>query len=148
MATVTVSQVPKASIDGNAVRRWISGRLNDTRNRFILQMARGPGGGKVHRKGKTVHVASKAGEYPLTDSGRLWGSVGGQDYGQAWFRGTVEAEEEGPFTGSIYSNLQYASFLEEGTAHMAARRMLGDALAEMLDSRPEADELAKAAVVR
>jgi len=139
MATINISvdleDLPIPTISDDAISTWIEARLNDARNLFIQRVSRGGGGGRTYRRGRgRVHRASAPGEYPATDTGRLVNSVA--------------FEMHGPRSGSIFSDLEYAKYLAEGTGggeRMAARRMLADALREVLESRPNTDPLARAA---
>ena len=136
MASVNISfdldDLPEPAISDDAISSWIEARLNDARNLFIMRVSRGGGSGQVYRRGtRRQHRASAPGEYPATDSGRLVGSIA--------------YEMHGPRSGSIFSDVNYARYLTEGTAHMAQRRMLADALTEVLENRPSTDPLAGAA---
>lgn len=136
MVAVNISfdmdELPVPAVSDDAITAWIEARLNDARNLFIQRVSRGGGGGRTYRRGRgRYHRASAPGEYPATDTGRLVGSVNYQMYG--------------PREGALFSDLEYARYLREGTANMAARRMLGDALTEVIESRPATDILARAA---
>lgn len=134
--TVDFDNMPEPYIDDDAISAWIDARLNDTRNRFIQSVSRtvGTRSGATYRRGRRrIHVASAPGQYPATDSGRLVSSI--------YF--SVSGRE-----GTIYSSVEYARFLAEGTKDMAARLMLDDALREVLESRPASDRLASGASVR
>jgi len=129
--TVDLEDFPLPAVDDDQITGWIEARLNDARNLFIQRVSRGGGGGRTYRRGRgRQHRASAPGEYPATDQGRLVNSISYQMHG--------------PRSGSIGSEVQYAKFLTEGTAHMEARRMLADALQEVLDNRPSTDPLARA----
>lgn len=156
--TIDASALPKgAKYDDDTINEWIEARLGDTRNLFLRQMSRSStrtGGreykrtaGKVTRKTKW-HIASGPGEYPKTDGGALAGSI---NY-QVW------SDRE----GGIYTNIEYAKYLTEGTKmgglarttgawrpvggwRMEPRLMLDNALEEVLNSRPARDKLAAAA---
>jgi len=133
--TVDLDRLPTLEISDDVVTNWIEARLNDARNTFIQNVSRGGGGGRTYRRGRRgMHRASAPGEYPVTDSGRLVNSV----------NFVVHSAQE----GVLYADVEYAKFLTEGTARMAARRMLADALTEVLESRPREDALARAARLR
>jgi hypothetical protein len=123
---VDTSHLPTVEIDDDVIAQWIGSRLNDTRNTFIQHMS-GGGGGRSYGR----HTASAPGAYPATDSGRLAGSVDWQ---------MTDTRQ-----GTLDSDVEYAGYLTTGTTHMAPRKMLADALQEVLAARPETDEL-KAAV--
>lgn len=133
MASVTVSidvgDMPQPTIDDDAISSWIEARLNDARNLFVQRVSRGGGGGRVY--GRREHRASAPGEYPATDSGRLVNSV--------------HYEMRGPREGALFSDVEYAAYLTEGTFKMAPRLMLADALEEVLNNRPRTDVLARVA---
>jgi len=129
--TIDIDEMHVPKIDEAAVGRWIESRLNDARNRFIQRVSRGGGAGRIYRHGKrSQHHASAPGEYPATDSGRLVNSV--------------HYEMRGPYSGALVSDVGYAGFLTEGTVRMAPRKMLADALHEVLESNPRKDLLARA----
>jgi hypothetical protein len=127
--------LPEPTIDDDAISTRIEARLNDARNLFIQRVSRGGGSGRVYRRGtRRQHRASAPSEYPATDTGRLVNSIAYQMHG--------------PREGSLFSDLEYARHLTEGAANMAARRMLKDALTEVLDNRPDPDPLAGAAKLK
>src|SRR5262249_29267012 len=130
--SVQLDDLPTPAISDDEISTWIEARLNDARNLFIQRVSRGGGGGQVYRRGtRRQHRASAPGEYPATDSGQLAHSVA--------------YEMHGPRDGSLFSDVSHARYLPEGTADMAARRMLADALTEVLENRPRGDVLASAA---
>lgn len=126
MADVTVTIATTAAIalnphiDDAVIAAYIESRLNDARNTFITSMGSGPS-------------YSAPGQYPHQQSGRLAGSV--------------DTQMSGEREGQLFSDLDYAAYLTDGTTHMAPRRMLGDAMDEVMAARPETDELAKAVVI-
>lgn len=134
--TIEFDALPEPEIDDEAITAWIESRLNDARNLFIRNVSRGHGGGRTYRRsrGRIVHKASAPDEYPATDGGRLVGSIAPQMLG--------------PREGALYSNVEYARYLAEGTQHMAPRRMLADAIAEVIENQPRGDVLASAARIR
>ena len=111
------TSIPEADIDEGLISEWIENRLNDGRTVFLRAMSRGGG-------------PSSPGEYPVTDGGRLVGSV---DY-----------EMSGPLEGRLFSDVEYAAYLTMGTRKMAPRKMLEDALEEALAAAPHSEELANA----
>jgi len=112
---VDIRNPPVCEVDEDIITSWIDARLNDGRNTFITN-ASGPS-------------PSAPGAYPGVISGRLIGSI---DY------------EASGREGSLFSEVDYAGYLTSGTSHMAARKMLPDALDESLTARPEKAELAQA----
>lgn len=135
--SIEFDDLPEPQIDEADIALWVEARLNDARNMFIEQVSRGAGGGKTYRRsrGRIVHQASEAGEYPVTDKGGLVGSIYYQMHGFS--------------EGSLYSNLEYAKFLADpGTRYIAPRKMLDEAIKEVLENRPSADVLARAAKIK
>jgi hypothetical protein len=104
-------------IDDEVIASWIEGRLNDGRNLFITSMGSGPG-------------HSAPGAYPNQQTGALAGSV--------------DSEMAGPREGHLFSDIEYAAYLTTGTSKMAKRKMLWEAFQEVMESRPDTDELAQA----
>jgi hypothetical protein len=113
-----VDRVLSVRVDDAKITAYIGARLNDARNHFIRNMS---GGGP-----------SLPGDFPKTDTGRLAASV---DF-DVGFR-----------EGSLFTDVEYARFLVTGTRHMAERKMLADALEEIMDARPATDELADIFVI-
>src|SRR5262249_41818865 len=100
-------------------------------NLFIQRVSRGGGSGREYRRGsRRRHRASAPGEYPATDTGRLVNSIAYQMHG--------------PREGAIFSDLEYAGYLADGTSRMDPRKMLRDALQEVLDNDPNPGPLAGA----
>jgi hypothetical protein len=124
--TIEFDDMPMPEVDEEAIGRWIEGRLNAARNLFIRNVSRGGGTGRTYRRGRRgVHQASAPGEYPVTDSGRLVNSI---DY-----------EMNGPLRGTLFSTVEYARFLRDGTTgirEMKPRKMLDEALEEALATGP------------
>lgn len=132
--TIEVPELPEPVIDDTAIMAWIEARLNDARNLFIMRVSRGHGSGEIYRRGRrSQHRASSPGEFPVTDTGRLVNSVAYRLYGER--------------EGALYTDVEYAKYLTEGTVHMAARSMLAEALTEVLEDRPREDVLARVATV-
>src|SRR5262245_27888536 len=121
--SMKITNPPHPHVDDTEVQRWIEERLNDARNHFIRSVSRGGGGGIKYGK----HRASAPGEYPATDSGRLVNSV---DY-----------QMDNPRQGRLHSDVKYAAYLTDGTRYMAPRKMLIEAVTEVLDARPKEDQL-------
>lgn len=130
---IEIDEMPRPHLDEDAITSWIEARLNDARNTFIMNMGRGGGSGRIYRRGRSLHRASAPHEFPATDSGRLANSV--------------HAEMRGPRDGVLTTDIVYARYLTDGTIHMEERRMLRDAIIEVLENRPSSDALASAARV-
>jgi hypothetical protein len=118
--TSTVSPPVDPHIDDEVIAAWIEARLNDGRNRFITSMGAGPG-------------HSAPGAYPNQQSGTLAGSI--------------DFQMTGAREGELFSDLNYAAYLTDGTTKMDPRKMLWDAFQEVMNERPETDELAQAVVI-
>lgn len=74
--------------------------------------------GKEYNRGKKTHVASKAGDAPNTDTGRLAGSILTRiEFEVAW----------------VYTNLDYGAYLEFGTTTIDPRPWLAPALNDHQD---------------
>jgi len=126
---VKLDPLPVPGVDDEEIAAWIEERLNDARNYFVRAMGPRSGGGRNY--GRRGHVASSPGQFPRTDEGRLVNSI---DY-----------QMTSPHSGQLFSDIEYAAYLTDGTRYMAPRRMLKDALDEVLAARPQTDQLAKAA---
>ena len=72
-----------------------------------LRIQNGPATGKTYTRRGVSHRASKAGEAPMSDTGRLAASV--------LFR------RIGKFGAAVLSRLDYALWLEKSTMHIAKR---------------------------
>lgn len=81
-------------------------------------ISRGSRGGRFYRRRGVVHQASKAGEYPKSDTGRLVSSI------------SVETDNMAAYVGS---NLQYAAYLENGTRYIQGRSWLYRTYRENID---------------
>jgi hypothetical protein len=125
----TASDMPEVRIDEDIIEAWIEERLNEARDTFVLHLS-GGGGGRTYKGG---HRASAPGQYPATDSGRLANSV---DY---QMRDSRE--------GALFSDIEYATYLTDGTIHMAPRKMLYDAIEEVLGTRASTEALTRAVVI-
>jgi len=134
MVTVIVPDLPAIEVDEEVIAAWIEKRLEDAQNLFLRNLNRGRGGGKVYRRGRRRHFASAPGEYPVTDGGRLSGSVHPE---------LVSNRE-----GILWSDVKYSKWLTEGSKYMEPRKMFAEAIKETLADRPETDELAKAARIK
>lgn len=78
------------------------------RTKVITAIQRGPASGRTYQLSnpKRTHRASAPGQPPMSDTGRLAGSV--------YF-------DTQPLTATVGSRLAYAHYLEFGTRHMAPR---------------------------
>lgn len=81
------------------------------------RIMRGPKTGRIYERGGVVHQASAPGQAPANDRGLLVSSI------QHWIKDAGMRVEIG-------SKLAYASWLEFGTKHMAARPWLFPSLEE------------------
>lgn len=129
---IEIDELPEPSIDDDAISNWIEARLNEGRNLFVNKVNRGHGSGvRYRRRRRSEHQGSAPGDFPAGDTGALAASIG--------------VEMEGPRSGRLFSDIEYARYLTEGTMHMALRKMLHDAMQEVLEQRPQTDQLANAA---
>lgn len=116
-AILTVSRFTpnlNAEVDEEFVEQWGKRTLNKARNILLRQLARGNG-------------PSRAGQYPVTDTGRLAGGT---------------AFEFNGFTGALGSNIAYAGYLQNGTRRMQARKLYNEAVEEAVAAN--IDELGEA----
>jgi phage gpG-like protein len=93
----------------------VRGTAQNVRTHAIKSIQRGPKTGITYEKidPKRTHRASAPGEAPATDTGRLANSL--------------RADIQG-VRATVFTNLEYAPFLEFGTRKMAARPFLFPAL--------------------
>jgi len=134
---VDLDDLPTPTISDDQITSWIEARLNDARNLFVMRVQRGEGSGVYYKRGRGRGKRRSApGEYPVTE-------IGTPDAGR--LANSVATQMHGPREGSLFSDVQYARYLTEGTAHMEPRRMLHDALTEVLENRPATDRLVSAA---
>ena len=116
--SINLPQLPIPTVDEDGVTRWLEARLNDARNTFIEAVT--PQAVDPQRP-----VRSRAGQFPTGQTGQLAASVGPPE---------VSGRE-----GRIYSSAEYAPYLAR-----SGRLMLGDALSQALEDRPQLDVLASA----
>ena len=88
---------------------------------YVQQTLQRPGSGRSYRKGSVIHRASKPGDAPAVDTGRLVQSI--------------SAQQVTPFHWRVGTNLEYALLLEFGTAKIAPRPFMRPA-AQALRSKP------------
>ena len=113
----------RAKIDDHVLQRWLKEVVIEAQNVFQRETRRG-GKGRVYKRGRRTHRASRPGDFPAVDTGRLT-------------TGTRIAVSG--FKGEVGSNVPYASFLMTGTRHMAKRKMYDDALLLALKKKPAPD---------
>ncbi len=79
----------------------------NVRNDILKSMRSSPGGGKWYKRGKILHQASIPGFPPRVDTGNLWNRI---------------FIEKGYDFSKVYTeNVEYATYLEEGTGKMKPR---------------------------
>ena len=109
-----------ALLDRSAIRSFLLDVARTHKDKFEKGVYSPPKTGRLYKRKNGVHQASRAGEYPANETGRLAKS----------FRSRIaKMEAEGG------STVFYGKFLREGTTKMARRRMSDDALIEAI---PEA----------
>lgn len=100
------------AISEDAVVDTINDLAMDTHSNAVQGIQRGPASGRTYTRGNVTHRASAAGEYPMSDTGRLASNV----------EFTV-ASKANP-QAEVGTNIMYGPFLEFGTSKMAARPWL------------------------
>ena len=100
------------AISEDAVVDTINDLAMDTHSNAVQGIQRGPASGRTYTRGNVTHRASAAGEYPMSDTGRLASNV----------EFTV-ASKANP-QAEVGTNIIYGPFLEFGTSKMAARPWL------------------------
>lgn len=102
-----------------AVGKAVLGTAIELRGDIVKRYNQGPATGRVYEKynPRRTHQASAPGQAPMTDTGRLAGSV--------------VFEVEGPLTASVSSAMALAQWLEYGTTRIAPRPAWVPAAEEM-----------------
>ena len=99
-----------------ALRRRAAALVDTTANtvRFeaIAPMS-GPKSGRIYRRGSRTHQASAPGEAPAIDYGVLANSI--------------QVERESDLRQTVFTNTEYAVYLEFGTSRMSPRPFFGPA---------------------
>lgn len=90
----------------DAVGKEVVATAVELRSDVVKSIQRGPASGRTYKKSNPTrtHTASAPGEPPMSDTGRLANSI--------------EFDKVGPLTATVGSNLDYALWLEYGTASM------------------------------
>lgn len=100
------------AISEEAVVDTINDLAMDTHANAIQGIQSGPASGRTYKRGNVTHRASAAGEYPMSDSGRLASNV-------KFTVATLSKPE-----AEVGTNIIYGPFHEFGTSKMAARPWL------------------------
>ena len=100
------------AISKEAVVDTINDLAMDTQAEAIRGIQRGPASGRTYKRGTVTHTASAAGQYPMSDSGRLAANV------DRTVASTSKPQSE------VGTNIIYGPYLEFGTSKMAARPWL------------------------
>ena len=105
----------------------------ELRGEIVKAYQRGPASGVTYEKynPRRTHTASRAGEAPATDTGRLASSV--------------EFKREGPMSATVGSQVVYAAMLEFGTSSIDPRPAWVPAVEAM---RPKFRQRLEAALAR
>src|SRR4051812_6167880 len=90
--SLSVGQAVDARVDDAIISQWIGDRLNEARNVFIQNYMNG-------------RAKSAPGEYPAHQTGALGDSI--------------DWQMDGPREGALFSDINYAAYLAEGTVKMA-----------------------------
>lgn len=108
----------------------IDGTAQTLRTEVIRSIQKSPASGRVYPSGKSsIHRASSAGNPPRTDTGELVRMI------------TARVKQ---LEAEVSSNAPYSSYLEFGTANMAARPFLFPAFErQMVGFRRKLSELVK-----
>lgn len=89
----------------------------ETHGLAVQRIQNNSGNGRAYRRGSRTHIASKAGEYPNTDTGALVKSL-------YW-------KLVGRLTARVGTPILYGKYLEFGTSKMAARPFMRPTWAAM-----------------
>ena len=100
------------SVSEEAVVDTINDLAMDTHSNAVQGIQRGPASGRTYKRGTVTHRASAAGEYPMSDTGRLASNVE--------FTVASKAKPQ----AEVGTNIMYGRWLEFGTSKMAARPWL------------------------
>lgn len=96
---------------GRAAEREVGLAVNATglevRGDIVKRIQQGPATGITYTRGNITHTASRAGEAPATDTGRLASSI---DY-----------RKTGAMSATVGSQVVYAAMLEFGTSRIGPR---------------------------
>jgi len=99
-------------VSKEAVVETINDLAMDTHANAVQGIQRGPASGRTYKRGNVTHRASAAGEYPMSDTGRLASNV------EFTVASLAKPESE------VGTNIIYGAYLEFGTSKMAARPWL------------------------
>lgn len=84
----------------------------ETHATAVRGIQRGPASGRTYQRGGVTHKASAAGQFPMSDTGRLASNV------------EFTVANKGRPVALVGTNIIYGKFLEFGTSKMAARPWL------------------------
>lgn len=91
--------------------------LLTTQNKILDKLDEGsPGQGRIYKRGRRQHRASKPGDPPATDTGRL--------------KTSINIQQLGPYKGRVGTNVRYALLLEFGTPRVKARPFVRPVMAQ------------------
>ena len=99
-------------ISEEAVIDTINDIAMDTQNEAVRGIQRGPASGRTYKRGTVTHTASAAGQFPMSDTGRLAANV------------EFEIATKSKAVAVVGTNIAYGPHLEFGTSKMAARPWL------------------------
>lgn len=100
------------AVSKEAVVDTINDLAMDTQAKAVQGIQSGPASGRTYKRGNVTHRASAAGQYPMSDTGRLASNVE--------FTVATIAKPQ----AEVGTNILYGPHLEFGTSKMAARPWL------------------------
>lgn len=100
------------TISEEAVVDTINDIAMDTQQEAVRGIQRGPASGRTYKRGTITHTASAAGQFPMSDTGRLAANV------------EFEIATKSKAVAVVGTNIAYGPHLEFGTSKMAARPWL------------------------
>lgn len=108
--TVTFNRLPELTKRlPEALTQIVKETLNDIESDIAVGMGE-PKGGRQYRRGERWHQASAPGEMPAIDTGHLAASIQQQ----------IDDHGDAGADGLVYTNAEYAPYLEYGTGRTGA----------------------------
>lgn len=116
--TVQIDLAKGDQLSAEAAERGVRAATIEAKNLTIAALSQ-PGKGRAYKRGRKVHIASKPGDPPAPDTGRLRGST----------QSEVLRTNDGAL-GIVSVNTEYAAALELGTEKIAARPFISRVASE------------------